>query len=471
MGAFGTFGTNPAKVEKTLATSGLSRPHRLANSFGMKPPSQRIYAVALLILAAAFPGCQSIRGPKGLLERQTGGAGLTTGELRAIMDDLVIQCACRIELAADQIIARTDETEVHKNALLWKSNGISSCFQAATGRDPLAAFLNIWILNKQSLELFERQDALFGDEQPIAIETVSQLEVAFDQVLEKIGKDFPIGEVFATRFAEDYPIENLYFDRASIAEHYTDYIEKVNIGNRDLKQVVGDLDGQIDQFQKLSALYAEFLPKQARWQAELLALEAIPDGAIEAVLVDLNSATESARQVTDVVTEIPFLVERERIELKRTITDERTATVAALSDLQSKTVDDLQKERRIIIDELQNERVAIFDDVAKERVAVLQAVNAERIAATQDFTELSQDLFEQFDRAADQKLNQATEKGMLITDYVFKKATQLGIILGGFLFVALWFSKRRRNTDFQSLEFPHGQPPSRESFNNSRRAA
>ena len=438
----------------------------------MKRRNQPIYAVALLALVAILPACQSIRGPKGLLERQTKAAGLTTGELRAIMDDLVIQCASRVESAADQIIAQTDDVEVHKNALLWKSNGISSCFQAATGRDPLAAFLNLWILNKQSLELFERQDApLFGDETSIAIETSYQLETAFGQVLEKIGKDFPIGEVFATRFAEDYPIENLYFDRASIAEHYTDYIEKVNIGNRDLKQVVGDIDGQIDQFQKLSALYAEFLPKQARWQAELLALETIPNGAMETVLVDLNSATESARLVTEVITEIPSLVERERIELKQTITDERTATVAALGELQSKTVHDLQNERRIVIDELQKERAAVFQELEKERIAVLNAIDAERIAATQDFSQLSQDLFDQFDRSADQKLNQATEKAMRLTDYVFKKATQLGLILVGFLFVAFWFSKRRRNSAFQSLEFPYGHSDSGEPIQNSRRAA
>ena len=332
--------------------------------------------------------------------------------------------------------------------------------------------MNLWILNKQSLELFERQDApLFGDETSIAIETSYQLETAFGQVLEKIGKDFPIGEVFATRFAEDYPIENLYFDRASIAEHYTDYIEKVNIGNRDLKQVVGDIDGQIDQFQKLSALYAEFLPKQARWQAELLALETIPNGAMETVLVDLNSATESARLVTEVITEIPSLVERERIELKQTITDERTATVAALGELQSKTVHDLQNERRIVIDELQKERAAVFQELEKERIAVLNAIDAERIAATQDFSQLSQDLFDQFDRSADQKLNQATEKAMRLTDYVFKKATQLGLILVGFLFVAFWFSKRRRNSAFQSLEFPYGHSDSGEPIQNSRRAA
>ena len=432
-----------------------------------------ILVFGLLFVAVAMPACQSIRGHKGLLERQTLAAGLTTGELRAIMDDLVIQCASRIELAADQIIAQTDDTEVHKNALLWKSNGISSCFQAATGRDPLAAFLNIWILNKQSLALFERQDAafLFGDEQAIAIETVNQLELAFDQVLEKIGKDFPIGEVFATRFAEDYPIKNLYFDRASIAEHYTEYIEKVDIGNRDLKQVVGDLDGQIDQFQKLSALYAEFLPKQARWQAELLALEMLPSGAMESVLVDLNSATESARQITEVVTGIPNLVERERKELKQTIALERKATVSALDNLQAKTVHDLQKERVIIIDELQEERAAIFNEVARERIAVLQALDAERIAATQDFSQLSQNLFDQFDRAADQKLNQVTEKGMRLTDYVFKKVTQLALIVIGFLFVAIMFYKRRRKSDFEELEFRYGQAPSRESVTHSQRAA
>ena len=434
------------------------------------------YGLLFAYLAGGLTGCQAFRGPSGILERQADTAGLTTGELRSIMDDLVIQCASRIELAADQIIEATDRSDVHKNALLWKSNGISSCFQAATGRDPLAAFMNIWILNKQTLGLFEQSDKPpeFGDQQSIAIDTTLQLEAAFDQVLAKIGKEFPIGESFATRFAADFPIQNLYFDRASIAEHYTDYIEKINIGKRDIKQVVGNIDGQIDQFQKLSAMYAEFLPKQARWQAELLALETIPPKAISTMLSDLNSATESARQVADVVDQIPNLVERERVALKRTVTEERVATMNAVATLQAETVSDLRDERRVVMDELKKERVAILDELKKERATIMHSVQGERIAATRDISKMSQNLFDQMNIAADQKIDLVTDQGIRLTDYVFERVAQLGFVLVALLAISFWFFRRQDPPQPQTVEVPETLSWQSDSISNapvSQRAA
>lgn len=435
-----------------------------------------LYALLFTYLTGGLVGCQAVRGPSGILERQADMAGLSTRELRSIMDDLVIQCASRIELAADQIIEATDRSDVHKNALLWKSNGISSCFQAATGRDPLAAFMNIWILNKQTLGLFEQTDKPpeFGEQQSIAIETTLQLEAAFDQVLVKIGKEFPIGESFATRFANDFPIQNLYFDRASIAEHYTDYIEKINLGKRDIKQVVGDLDGQIDQFQKLSAMYAEFLPKQARWQAELLALDTIPPEAISTMLSDLNSATESARQVANVVDQIPNLVERERVALKQTVTEERVATMNAVAALQAETVSDLRDERRVVIAELKKERVAILEEVSKERAAVMHSVQGERIAATRDFSEMSQNLFDQVNLSADQKIDLVTDQGIRLTDHVFERIAQLGFVLVATIIISFWFFRRPDAPQPRYVEFPEPstrQPTPHSHRGSSRRAA
>ena len=157
------------------------------------------FVVCLVVMVMAI-GCQSFRETSGLLERHSEIAGMSSVELRAIVDDLVLQYASRVELAADQISTHADDPQVLKNALLWKSNGISACFQAATGRDPLAAFLNIWILNKQSLDLFQRsnESALFGSAQSVAIDTTLQLEQSFDQILERIGMRTLICVIFTS---------------------------------------------------------------------------------------------------------------------------------------------------------------------------------------------------------------------------------------------------------------------------------
>ncbi len=388
--------------------------------------------ILCLLLTASLSGCQSFKEASGLLEQQSA-TGMSSAELRAILDDLVLQYASRVELAADQIITQTSESEIHKNALLWKSNGISTCFQAATRRDPLAAFLNIWILNKQSLDLFRhpKSSRMFGPGQAIAVETTLQLEQSFDQILARIGKEFPIGEEFATRFASDHPIQNLYFDRASIAEHYTDYIAEITIKDRDFKEVVGNLDGQIDQFHKLSAMYAEFLPKQARWQAELLVLEAIPDDAFQTVLNEITSATESVRIMTSVADSIPNLVVQERDILRNTISEERIATMKSLEKIQFDTMRQLEQER-----------VAVMLEFQKERETILDALKRERIAATENLTSFGHQIVDQVDSSANLKIDTLAEKGILITDHFFKRAVQMGMALLAVLAILWWLTCR-----------------------------
>ena len=401
----------------------------------MRIPNSRHTTCVSLLLLVCVSGCQSFQEATGLLERQSGTAGVSSFELRPMVDDLVLHYASSVELAADQIIAQTDDPQVHKHALLWKSNGIAACFQAATRRDPLAAFVNIWILNKQTLNLFQRVDSppLFGDQQSIAIDTSLELEQSFDQILERIGRDFPIGEEFATRFAADFPISNLYFDRASIAQHYTQYIEKITVDGKDLQQVVSGLETQIDQFQKLSALYAEFLPKQARWQAELLVLETSEGDVMRTVLNEVTSATDSLQRVTEVVESFPNLVAQERDILRTTVAEERIATLQSLEHLQAATMSQLEKER-----------VAVLQELSKERATILDELKQERIAVTTDATNFGQQIVDQIDASADTKIDTITQRGVMITDHFFKRAAQLGSVLLITLLLLFCWTRRSR---------------------------
>ena len=53
-------------------------------------------------------------------------------------------------------------------------------------------------------------------------------------------------------------------------------------------EVLGRLETNIDELQSLARLYAEFLPKQARWQAELLSLDLIELDPLADSLADLQ---------------------------------------------------------------------------------------------------------------------------------------------------------------------------------------
>ena len=161
-----------------------------------------------------------------------------------MLNDLVLQYSSQVELAADQIISENKDPRVCKNALMWKMNGIASCFQAASRRDPLGAYFDIWILNKQSLGLFNssNESPLFGDSQQIAISATQQIEITMAEVLDLIGDDLPVNKAFANNFAQEHPINDLYFNRASITANYTKYIANIKTKGAELLGVVGDID-------------------------------------------------------------------------------------------------------------------------------------------------------------------------------------------------------------------------------------
>ncbi len=340
--------------------------------------------------------------PKGILEQQTTHANLSSQELRVLLDDYVVQFAGQVEEAADQIIAAAEDAVIRRHALLWKINGISACFQAASRKDPLAAYMDIWILNKQSIAMFERS-ALFGSRQSLAVETAHRLEGPLHQIQTTIGADFPIREDFAIAFARDYPVQTLYFARESVAARYTEYLDVIQAPRRELRDVVGGLDGRLDQLHRLAALYAEFLPKQARWQSELMLLESIPQHAIAQPLADLSVASSAIARIADTAASIPSLAEREREYLLTAVREERVETLQAVDRMREETMAQLRH----------------------ERIAVLDALRNERSVTSQEITDYLNGTFEKTASSAQREWETLARRGEHLTDHVFKRFVQI----------------------------------------------
>ncbi len=380
---------------------------RLANS-----PS---WALTFVLLFSML-GCQTLQSSDGLLEQESPNAKVSSRQLRIVLDDLVLQYSSQVELAADQIIAENDDPRVCKNALMWKMNGIASCFQAASRRDPLGAYFDIWILNKQSLGLFETpsESPLFGDSQQIAISATQQIEIMMTEVVDLIGDDLPVNEAFANAFAKEYPIDDLYFKRASITANYTKYIDSIKIKGPELLGVVGDIDQQLDQLQRLSSMYAEFLPKQARWNGELMIMETLQSNAVIASLQNMSLAANGVATIADTTQAIPRLIERERNLLNDAITSERIATMEAFEKMRYETLNSFQEER-----------IAVMEQIESERDTVLNAVQEQRIAATKDLSQLGTDSFVKVDQVLDAKIEDIAKHGTDLIDHGFWRLLQL----------------------------------------------
>jgi hypothetical protein len=319
------------------------------------------FAVLLLL---ALAGCQTLRPAQGLLESKAPHATISSLQLRALLTDAVPRFADGVEETADQIITQCNDTQIRKNAILWKTNSISACFQAASRGDALAAYLDMWILCRQMTQLFETPSPspFFGPWQGLAIERSRHLEQLMREIDARLGEEAPIGEEFVTAFASEFPVHTLYFDRESLANRY---IEQVDEPTRELMHVVASMDESISEMQKLAARYAELLPKQARWQADLMLIETTQQALVAQPLQDLSKATQAVDRMAATVEQLPALVAREREALRAIVTSERQETLQYLEHMRTAT-----------LEELSQERVAILDAMGKERAAVTESVSA-----------------------------------------------------------------------------------------------
>ena len=378
------------------------------------PRSLSRLAGLLTVLAV---GCQQVRERPGMLEREAAQSNISSHQLQVMVNEFVSHYAHRVEMTADQVLSNEFDSSIRRNALLWKINGISACFQAASRQDPLGAFLDLWILNKQMTEFFHSEHGRnsFGDSQQIAWDTCAELEGRLSYIYQTVGTELQHGEQFVARFATDFPLTNLYFDREPIASRY---IEEIQEPSRELFQVVADLDKSLAEMRSLSAVYAEYLPKQARWEAQLLLLDTTQMSVVQQPLDQVSIAAQSVARMADTAESLPQLIESERRALRSIVQREREETLGEIEQMRRATVTQVQQEREVVLAAVTHERTAIQQQ--------LQAELTRTIAAADDISR--------------HRVEQIADQMPAFIDHMFWRLCQLisGVVLVGIL---AWFGK------------------------------
>jgi hypothetical protein len=316
--------------------------------------------VALFVGIASLNSiaCRPIPQRRGLLEEQLPGAKVSSRTLRIMLVEFLPNYAHRIELTADQILSQTDAPAIRRHALLWKINGISAGFGAASRPDPLAAFLDLWVLVRQTRFLFESSldSPQFGPWQGEAIAACQVLESELKAIHDKLDVDDNLGATFVENTVLHQPLRDLYFQRAPLM---TQNVERITEPNRELLDIVASLQQDIDEVQRVSALYAEFIPKQARWQAELFAMDADEIPVVQTSLSQLQLTTQAAQQISETAMSLETTLEQELQALPDLIDHQRVAVTEDLERMRVATLADLRQERKAIMDALHDEQMAV----------------------------------------------------------------------------------------------------------------
>ena len=160
---------------------------------------------------------------------------------------------------------------------------------------------------------------LMGHGQSAATAECYALDERLQHISRTLSSDLRMGEDFVEKFATDYPLRGLYFDREPIASRY---IEEVQTPSQDLLEVAANLDSNLGDLRKLTILYAEHLPKQARWEAELFMIEATQLATVQRPLLDLSLTADALSRIADTTQSLPQLIEQERRAPSTLPTDE-----------------------------------------------------------------------------------------------------------------------------------------------------
>jgi len=300
-------------------------------------------------------------------------------ELHIRMQELSLLCAGIIEKYGDEIIALTNELSIKREALLWKMNSIPALYKAFYNPKPLIAMLDSWAFSLQMKQLFKSEAGqkafgkwhIYGWDAAVLIES-KMVELA--KLMSPKG-DISSPEIFIQSWSDDHPIKIPFFVRESMVP-----ILSSNTGEKALSafQAAAKMPYQLDDITNRLTVYGDHLPKQARWQAELLLSDLGMHEKIEILIAELTTATQVLQQVGGVVEKSPDIIADERSAVLGVFRNERLETLSAVNKQRIETLDTINQQRIETLDFLALEKTAIIDALENERKIVLEVLENER---------------------------------------------------------------------------------------------
>ncbi len=323
----------------------------------MKRKYKRLILSVIMIVTIMLTlnGCFS--APKETALMKEAGVKVSIVEYKIRLREFGYRFAGIVELSADEIISKTSDDEIKKQALSWKIYAIPAMIRSIAINDPLAAGIDAWILSVQMLQYFKDGYGkdLFGKYQDIAITASKLITSDIENLAREIkgADDISKGQKIAEDWANENPIKNDKFLRVSALDEVADIIgsEEYNLGG-----TVESISISVDELKNQVTLYTDYLPKQIKWQIEYALMKCLAILPWRSMMQNFNTITQSTNRITKVVEDTPFLVE----------------------ELQQSSLDNINYQRLSTLKALTEERIAVMESIKLERIAILEDINRER---------------------------------------------------------------------------------------------
>jgi len=220
---------------------------------------------------------------------------------------------------------------------------------------------------------------------PIVTNTVKNMDTEMERIV-RLGA--PAADVvdLSRRFsawADAHPIQASLVGRQSLDPDLIRKAEQSDLGTlasiKVLGESIGDLTARLDS-------YNVYIPKQARWQAELLLGDLTRDPQVSAALSALATVSHTAGNMD----RVPEMIGQAREAVNADFETQRLSAQAFLNEQRLQTLDALQQQRIATIAAFRSERLAATADMRRERQVVLDAIRNDELAALTDVQGISE---------------------------------------------------------------------------------
>ncbi len=299
--------------------------------------------------------------------------------------------------------------------------------------DPVAAVLDTWAFIFQMTAYMERPalKQKLGESYPVVAETLRNMDAEMERL---VGLAAPTANVADLRqrvgvWAEAHPIQASLLGRQSADPDVIQKVGQSDLGMttsiKTLAEGIGDLNARLDS-------YNVYLPKQARWQAELLLTDFTHDPQISAALSDFAVLSDSAAKASGKIDQMPELVDQTRKAFKADVDSERLSAQAFVQEERLTTMYALQQERIATIDAMHTERLATTAEIRVEREAALQELRGQEIAVMNEFKAFSEKAIQDLDA-----------RGRGLINFFFLRALELMLLTLVLCSLLVWAVLRR----------------------------
>jgi hypothetical protein len=344
----------------------------------------RLGVLSLLgFLALAGWACRTVQ-PKGArpspLMAASGAVKSSAADIRTMCNVLAVSVPGLIEAAADRAGSQASDAVTKRGVLLWKIEVIPAFYQAFFYPDPLAAVIDGWALSVQ-LEAAAGstvwKDRL-GSVQPAALEAAHRIRVQIEDAVRPMAKtaeDFDREKAKMERWAREHPIEGPISSRPSVLPELT----RMAVGgmNTSAFQAMADIPAGLDDLAIRLDIYAAYLPKSIRWQAELMAGDFADQDEAQRMLATLASVETLTERMNELLS--PEGIRGTLDTVGGQIHAELSAALDSIGKQRVETLAYLTRERTALAAEVERERDAFLrqaDDLRRKALSDLDGLAA-----------------------------------------------------------------------------------------------